>query len=131
MGGSIGQSVFRVFKDTFSKPSASAPSTGSKGPAAAPPPAARWQETAGSLLEGLVKSGFVPGLYACEMEGLEKKIKDDMEAFVRDNPKASPERLDDEAKKVTMRRATMARVDKQREKKIKERLEELRSDRWG
>lgn len=54
-----------------------------------------------------------------------------METFVRDNPKATPEKLDEQVKAITMRHASMARTDKQREQKLKERLEELKKDRWG
>ncbi|MCY1014563.1 hypothetical protein [Pyxidicoccus sp. MSG2] len=130
MGSSIGQSIFRAVKDTFSKPAGSAPSTAAKN-ATASAPDAPWRNTANNLLKGLVGAGFVKGLSESQFESLQNKITQEMESFVRDNPKATPEKLDEQAKTITMRHASMARFDKQREQKLKERLEELKKDRWG
>ncbi|NVJ04811.1 hypothetical protein HUW63_06070 [Myxococcus sp. AM001] len=105
----------------------SATSNSTKATAAAPD----WKVTAANLMETFIQSGYVTGITKPGIAKLEQRIMSEMEAFIRDNPKLSADELDKVAKQVTMRHLSMARMDGQREAKIKSRLQELQQDRWG
>ncbi len=105
----------------------SATSNSTKATATAPD----WKVTAANLMETFIQSGYVTGITKPGIAKLEQRIMSEMEAFIRDNPKLSADELDKVAKQVTMRHLSMARMDGQREAKIKSRLQELQQDRWG
>ena len=130
MGSSIGQSLFRAVKETFTSASQSTKGATDAKTAAASTESP-WQEKADSMVESFIKSGFVKGALTNDIEGIQDRVREDMEAFAKKNPKASKEQLAEETTTVVMRHLSMARSDKQREQKLKERMDELRKDSWG
>ncbi len=93
--------------------------------------APKWQKTAAALMERFIGSGYVTGITKSGIQRLEQRIMGEMEKYIRENPNKSADQLDEMSKKITLRNLSMARVDGQREAKLKSRIQELQQDRWG
>jgi hypothetical protein len=117
-----------------------------------PPPAARgntqktsaaeqtnaWQsvlDTAvGRMTDSEVK-GSLKYLGDGRIDGVKQKVKDEMEAFVRDNPNASVDEIKKKADETTSKHETNAVFNKMRDdnffNKLMSRRKELLKDMWG
>lgn len=116
-----------------------------------PPPAARtntqpsaqeqndaWKgvlDSAVSRMTGPDIKGSLKFLGDGRIDSVKDKVKTDMEAFVRDNPNASPEEVKKKAEETTSKHETNAVFQKMRDdnffNKLMSRRKELLKDMWG
>ncbi|NMO21606.1 hypothetical protein HPC49_32210 [Pyxidicoccus fallax] len=69
------------------------------------------------------------------IDKIKDQVKEEMEAFVRANPNATPEQIKEKAEEVTSKHQTNGVLEKMRDdnffKKLMDRRKELLKDMWG
>jgi hypothetical protein len=118
-------------------PSSPPPSVRSQ-PAASDEKNRAWQDvlnTAVSRMNSAEIRGSLSHLGDFRIDSVKQKITEEMEAFVRNNPNASPEQIRAEAEKATSKHETNAVLQKMRDdnffNKLMSRRKELLRDMWG